>query len=151
MKLFFLIILLFSLVLAFTPCDTNLCADCLNSDNACRTCLSTFYSTATMKATLDGQCPCPTGYYLTTDAAKLCKYCNINCLTCTSYTYCTKCVEGYELLSDHSCALTNKLSLALLDLTTEDLNNIQINNYNMMDVTLSGNLKSYVSKCDALN
>ena len=76
--LFFITLLIF-VRSAFYPCQANLCKDCVNSDNLCRTCLSNYSTIASLKATIDGFCPCPVGFYYVPEI-NLCKHCNINCL-----------------------------------------------------------------------
>jgi hypothetical protein len=44
----------------------------------------------------NGNCSsnCPDGFYTNVDTL-ICTACNSTCLTCTSSSYCTKCVTGY--------------------------------------------------------
>ena len=61
---------------------------------------------------------CPDGYY-PEELTRTCETCRPECLTCTSYDYCTECIPGPYQLNDGECSEFLCLSDQYLRLTPE--------------------------------
>lgn len=129
-----------------SPC-LQLCESC--QSNTCLTCYQDW--TIDAPRVTSSECGCPQGYYFNA-TSRICNFCPVQCTSCSNYTSCTQCLDGYRLASNGSCLanFTNSTLQFGLDLTNNTLAQANANGFLCVGCAATQSISNYFSYCTGM-
>lgn len=93
-------------------------------------------------------CGCPIGYFMNVNT-RICNFCPVQCISCTNYTTCTLCMQGYKLLSNGTCAqnFTNSTIQYSLDLNDTAISQNKANGFYFVGSAATSSISNYFTSC----
>lgn len=80
---------------------------------------------------------------------RICNFCPVECITCSSYTYCTSCLDGYKLYNGLcKTNFTNSTLKIGIDLTNDEQKKFNVNGFTFQSTGATSSVNYYFSFCD---